>query len=140
MQSLRGFGVDYTARTDNSTELNSPTWRQFEVTYKKEKGPIVVECNRDEGIDSLARAECEEFIDEVRELEESPARTRVIEHLRKARFVVCCQLLSDIDEAGFEANGQLLDYFVDTCGGMIQADGEGFYDRMDLAHLLLALK
>jgi hypothetical protein len=46
---------------------------------------------------------------------------------------VCCQLLSDIDDDGFEANGQLLDYFVDKHEGIIQADGEGFYDGRNLA-------
>ena len=100
----------------------------------------VVECNRDEGDESLAKAECQEFMDELADLEDTPAKNQVIDHLRKTRFIVSCQLLSDCDEDGYEANGQFLDYFVDHCGALIQADGEGFYERMDLGEILLPLK
>jgi hypothetical protein len=34
----------------------------------------------------------------------------------------------DIDDDGYDANGEFLRYFVDHCGGMIQADSEGFYE------------
>ncbi len=35
---------------------------------------------------------------------------------------------SDIDDDGYDALGNLLAYFVENNGGMIQADGEGFYE------------
>jgi len=35
---------------------------------------------------------------------------------------------SDIDDDGYNALGNVLSYFVENAGGMIQADGEGFYD------------
>ena len=88
----------------------------------------------------MAKAERQEFIDELADLEDTPAKNQVIDHLRKTRFIVSCQLLSDCDEDGYEANGQFLDYFVDHCGALIQADGEGFYERMDLGEILLPLK
>jgi hypothetical protein len=140
MQSLRQRGSDFVAQVDDPADLDSRAWHQFELIYKPENGPIVVECNRDEGDDWLAKAECQEFTEEVAELGDASARNKVIEHLRKTRFIVCCQLLSDCDEDGYEANGQFLEYFVDHCGGMIQADGEGFYERMDLGKILLPLK
>jgi hypothetical protein len=42
---------------------------------------------------------------------------------------VAAQLLGDIDDDGYTAAGVFLSYFVDHCGGLIQADGEGFYER-----------
>jgi hypothetical protein len=92
----------------------------------------VVEVNYDDGPESLVPAERQEFIGELNELDESEAIARVTEHLHSVRYIVCCQLLSDIDEDGYEANGQLLDYFVENHGGLIQADGEGFYEGTDL--------
>jgi hypothetical protein len=83
---------------------------------------------------------CQEFIDDLANLEDTPAKKQVIAHLRKTQFIVSCQLLSDCDNDGFEANGQFLDYFVDHCGAMIHAGGEGFYERMDLGKILLPLK
>lgn len=45
------------------------------------------------------------------------------------RFTVAAQLAtSDIDDDGYNALGYMLRYFVEHNGGMIQADGEGFYD------------
>ena len=140
MQSLRQCGPNCDACVDDVSELDSPLWQQFELIYKSGNGPIVVECNRDETPDSLAKAECEEFIEEVAELEASPAKDKVMEHLRMTRFIVSCQLLSDCDDDGYEANGKLLDYFVEKCGGMIHADGEGFYDRMNTDNVLLPLR
>jgi hypothetical protein len=142
MQSLRQRGSDFTAQVDDASELNSPVWGQFELIYKPGNGPIVVECNRDQGDKSLAKAECQEFVDEVMDLEDAPApaKGQVVGHLRKTRFIISCQLLSDCDEDGYEANGQFLDYFVEHCGAMIQADGEGFYERMDTGEILLSLK
>jgi len=140
MQCLRQRGLDCTAQVDDRSELDSPAWQQFELIYKPANGPIVVECNRDDGEDSLAKAECQEFIEEVADLEDSPEKVKVVEHLRKTRFIVSCQLLSDCDDDGYEANGQFLDYFVDKFGAMVQADGEGFYERMDTGVMLLSLK
>ena len=139
-RSLRELGFDFTPQVDDSSELDSLAWQGFDLIYKVEKGPIVVECNRDDGDESLAKAECEEFFHEVANLDDTPAKIEVMEHLRKTRFIICCQLLSDIDDDGFEANGQFLGYFVDHCGGMIYADGEGFYEHMDLTTLFLPLK
>jgi hypothetical protein len=31
-------------------------------------------------------------------------------------------------DEGYNANGDFLTYFVEHCGAMIQADGEGFYE------------
>jgi len=117
--------------TDDPIETNQ--WRNAELIYDESKGPIVVEVNFDDGPDSLVLTEREEFIEELSELDESDAKARVIEHLRSVKYIVCCQLLSDINEGGLEANGQLLDYFVENHGGLIQADGEGFYEGTDLA-------
>lgn len=55
------------------------------------------------------------------------AKAQVRVHLGKTGFVICCQLLGDITEQGFEANDALFEFFVQKYGGMIQADGEGFY-------------
>ena len=49
-------------------------------------------------------------------------------HLKKTQIIISSQLLNDIDDDGFHANGVFLDYFVEKCNGMINADSEGFYD------------
>jgi hypothetical protein len=119
-------------RFDTDDPRDSVRWRKAEFFYDEMKSPIVVEVSVDEGPESLLQAERQEFIDELSELDESEATARVIEHLRGAIYIVSCQLLSDIDDGGYEANGQLLDYFVANHDGLIQADGEGFYEGSEL--------
>ena len=90
---------------------------------------------RDIAHDTLqhALACAQEFIDLIGEAAESLTCEKVIGHLRATRFVVACQLpTTDIDDDGFEANYQFLNYFVQHHGGLIQADGEGFYEGSDL--------
>ena len=63
----------------------------------------------------------------------SPARHRIIQHLTRTRFIVAIRiptsvLGTDHEEALWQASDALLDYFVQHSGGLIQADGEGFYE------------
>ena len=121
--------------TDDPTD--SSHWENAELRYKDGKEPILIEVNRNDGADSLAAEEIGEFAAEVRALPQSSATARVLEHLRASHYTVCCRLLTDIDDDGFVANDQLMDYFILNHDGMVQADGEGFYDG---AELLVELK
>lgn len=112
------------------TDIDSSEWSEVEIVYKPDKGPLVVECNRDDGTeDCLARVEPQEFIDEIGSPGLSIVKRRIIKHLKATKCIIASQLLSDIDDDGFDANGTFLSYFVEHCGGMIHADGEGFYDK-----------
>jgi hypothetical protein len=69
----------------------------------------------------------------LEEIKNSPAKRQVISHLNRTRFIVACRLpTSDIDDDGYDVNGDFLGYFVDHCEGMIQADGEGFYQGSEV--------
>jgi hypothetical protein len=72
--------------------------------------------------------ELEEFVEFLEDLADSPEKQKVLDHLEQSKAVVAVQLLGDVDEAGYTAAGTFLTYFVDHVGGLIQADGEGFYD------------
>jgi hypothetical protein len=56
----------------------------------------------------------------------------VTNHLEASKAVVAVQLLGDVEDDGFGAVVHFLAYFVEHCGGLVQADGEGFYDGDDL--------
>lgn len=119
-------------RFETEDPPDSAQWRIAQLHYSESKSPIVVEVNYEDGPDCLFTAERQELMDELSELCNFDAIARITEHLRGVRYIVCCQLLSDIDEEGYEANGQLLDYFVENHDAVIQADGEGFYEGGDL--------
>ena len=60
-------------------------------------------------------------------------KKRVLDHLKATRFIIALRLpKADMDDAGWDANGQILTYFLDHCGALIQADGEGFYEGSKL--------
>jgi hypothetical protein len=115
--------------THGATEVGSPNWSEVEILYNPDKRPLVVECNRDDGDNEcLARVEPQEYLEEIGSPGLSRAKRRVIKHLKATKFIIASQLLGDIEDDGYNANGVFLDYFVGHCGGMIHADGEGFYD------------
>ncbi len=108
-----------------SADLDSDTWGQAEVLYTADRSPIVAEANAD----TLAHEEVDEFIESLEDVDESPEKQKVLEHLRQTKAVIAVQLLGDIDDDGYTAAGTFLTYFIEQCGGLIQADGEGFYER-----------
>ncbi len=111
-------------------DLATSDWEQVAIAYRTGKLPILAECNRDDSTDeSLMRGEVAEFMELVGEPGRSAAKQRVLDHLTATKFVIACQLpTSDLEDDGYDANGDFLRFFVEHCGGMIQADGEGFYD------------
>jgi hypothetical protein len=130
LEHARGRGSEISLDPDASeTSLDDADWSQVGLLYKPGKLPILLEVNRDEGDESLVREEIEEFMEFLGDAPSNTHRKRVEEHLRATRFVVAAQLpTSDIDDDGYNALGNTITYFVDHNGGMIQADGEGFYD------------
>jgi hypothetical protein len=106
-------------------DLDSARWRGAEIRYKHGKRPFVVDVSRAAENRLLLSEEIEEFIEFLNDVNESAEKTKVLAQLRETRAVVSAQLLSDIDDDGYDAVGVFLSFFVAHCDGMIQADGEG---------------
>ena len=126
LRAVFEWAVGQGVRLDSpEAELDSSTWLQAEILYKRDRSPIVAETNTDD----LVREEVGEFIESLEDVDESPEKQKVLEHLRQTKAIVAVQLLGDIDDDGYSAAGTFLTYFVEHCAGLIQADGEGFYER-----------
>jgi hypothetical protein len=111
-----------------SADLDAAGWHQAEVVYKSDSQPFVAEAAADE----LLREEVEEFLESLDDVDESPEKRKVVDHLEQSKALVAAELLGDLDDAAYTAAGTFLTYFVEHCGGMIQADGEGFYEGQRL--------
>lgn len=107
-----------------SADLDARGWDQAEVVYKPDRQPFVAEANTGE----LLREEVEEFVEFLEDVDETPEKQRVLDHLQQSKAVVAAQLLGDIDDDGHTAVATFLTYFVQHNGGLVQADGEGFYE------------
>jgi hypothetical protein len=114
---------------DDRGQLDDENWRRAGIRYKADKQPLVVEVSRSSSGDELLSEEVEEFVEFLEEVDDSPEKQKVLEHLRDSRAAVVVQLLEEIDDDGYDAVGAFLGFFVEHCGAMIQADGEGFYER-----------
>ena len=121
--------------------LETSDWEQVAIFYRNGKLPILVTCDRNnDDEDNLLREEIEEFIESIESTKDSAGKTLVLEHLRATQFVIACQIpTSNIENNGHDANDDFLSFFVEHCGGMIQADGEGFYDSSG-SNLLVPLE
>jgi hypothetical protein len=107
-----------------SADLDARGWEQAEVVYKANREPFVVEANTGE----LLREEVVEFVEFLEDVDESLEKRNVLDHLGHCKAVVAAQLRGDIDDDGHAAVGTFLAYYVEHRGGLIQADGEGFYE------------
>lgn len=122
--------LDFDISTNLSPEeAGSGAWTTFELHYDEDRLPVLVECNY-VSEDETAREEIAEFIEQIEDIVGADENSgKVITHLRATCFIIACQLpVSDIDDDGYDANGELMNFVATNCDGLIQADGEGFYD------------
>ena len=109
--------------------LNVWNWVGVELTYNKDRAPILLTCVRkdsaqgeifDQDIQGLLN-----FAEAHRELD----NWQVVDQLRGCRFYVATILdKNDINEEGYDFNGWILQFFQENCNGMVQIDGQGFFD------------
>ena len=114
-------------------KMQSRGWEQVSLVYKEGKLPIIARCSRTDAKNSEAADELKGFIERLGAVGKNKVKKRVVDHLKATRFIVALRLpKADMDDAGWDANGQILTYFLDHCGALIQADGEGFYEGSKL--------
>jgi hypothetical protein len=114
-----GVRLEATSVDDDTAE-----WQQAEIVYRPGRQRFVAEADTDE----VLREEVEEFIESLEDADDSREKQRVLDHLERSNAVVAVQLLGHPDADGHRAATTFLTYFVAHCGGLLQADGEGFYD------------
>jgi hypothetical protein len=125
-----GQGYDFRLELiEDTLDMEGENWKSFEMNYKEGKSPIIVELNLANDTDEIGRDEAQEFIEEIGSPGLSIKRRKVISHLKQTKYIIANQLLGDIDDDGYDANGEFMKYFVDNFEGMQHADGEGFYDK-----------
>jgi hypothetical protein len=131
LNHINNSGLDFKIEFNlGETDQNTTEWKELELIYKTGKLPILVEYNSVSDDDGLAKEEIEEFLDEIGEAGILAFnKKKIVRHLQATKYIVVTQLpTSDIDDDGYNANGELLKFFVDNYEGVIQADGEGFYE------------
>lgn len=114
---------------EGETEQEKKHWDRASLVYGDWREPIVANCLACDGEDGAAKLLIERFINEIGKAGRSAVKKRVINHLNAATFVIALDVPAwDMDDKGWDANGQILTYLLDNCGALIQADGEGFYE------------
>jgi hypothetical protein len=109
----------------------SASWEQAAIAYRQGKSPFLTEINHT--TDPDAKEEVEEFVEFLEDMADTPQRRNVLSHLQRTTFVVGNQIpTSDFEDDGYDAVGEFMRFFLEHNDGMIQADGEGFYDGEEL--------
>jgi hypothetical protein len=114
----------------NEKLLNSWNWVGVEIGYDKDRTPIMLTCVRKGGAqDDLFTQDTEgllHFVEAHREID----NWRVADQLRACRFYIASILdKNDITDDGYDFNGWMLEFFQENCDGMVQIDGQGFYNN-----------
>jgi hypothetical protein len=122
--------------TPGPEQLQSRRWEASSVFYGPDDDFIVDVYRAGEPSTVLGKdlfsSLVNRFRRSVEQLRASPQRDNVLSHLGRSRFVVSVSVpLSHFgdDDRAWGAVSLFLDYFVERCGGLVHAEGEGFYDR-----------
>ena len=133
LESLKAKGFKVRVNLDKSA-LNDTNWTSFELTYAEGKSPLLIEINEKGKSDGIAEEEIEEFLEfigkpKLYELK----KKKVLNHLKQTEFIICIQLpTTDFIDLGYDVNGDLMEYIAEEFSGIVQADGEGFYEKNKL--------
>jgi hypothetical protein len=90
-------------RLEGEVDDEKIDWTNFELHYKDGKRPIPVELNWCDEESSVGHEELSEFIDGIGSPGLSLNKRKVIKRLKQTRYIICNQLLSDLDEDGYLA-------------------------------------
>jgi hypothetical protein len=116
-----------------AAELLSSYWDQVRLSYDAGEAPLTVRCYRAAGPGAATFAEeLADFVADVRELADSPARSRVLDQLGATRVLVVVELPPEgVSFAGQQTAEGVVNTLVERAGGMAQRDGDGFLDPED---------
>ena len=130
-------------RLSAGERLNDPLssfWDQLALLVDPAEPPITLTCARADraGMTRLVD-EVADFVADIEELPDTPARARVLEHLRASRALVIIEFGPEggSRRAHFTAES-IAELLVERAGGLAQRDGEGFLDEDDDPLLALA--
>jgi hypothetical protein len=129
---LREAGYSAEVPGKRPAALDAPAWKSFELVYDPNKESLLVECNRNSGKRSLCAREVQEELESLEGVKDSDAKRRVVDHLSRTRFILCCRVDGDPDHEEAGNVLALLDCQVDHCGAILDVEDEGFYSCSDM--------
>lgn len=127
-----GFAVQLTAAPE------AAAWQSLELRVP-DQPPVAVARHRRRGDENPVEVEVDSFLDLLLDHEETPGVRAVEAALRRARQMLVLQV-PDAFPWGAERTvvDALVEFLADHTEALIQADGEGFYDRE--GNLLIAVE
>lgn len=136
---LEGVLLQEVELKPQATELLSgEQWSTATLVEPSTSSKLTINCLRG---DELFRKEIQTFITKVQSaIPHTEAHDTVLDLLAKTRFVIKTTFTitdPDADAHVFDLNSAVVVFVSDNYYGLIQADGEGFYDEED--ELLLTL-
>src|SRR5216110_1890814 len=117
----------------SSGDLLSTFWDEVFFRYAPGEGLLRVRCLRSTGPGSVAFGEeVGDFVTDVGELPESPARARVLNHLAATHVLVVVEYPPEgVTFQGQQTVEGVINSLVEHAGGLGQKDGAGFLDEED---------
>ncbi|MBI3944793.1 MAG: hypothetical protein HY321_02665 [Armatimonadetes bacterium] len=113
-------------------------WERLELRVPGED-PLRATRSQRRGEENPVDEEIDAFLDLVLQAEETPATRQVEDALRRARQMILLEVPDTFPwGAGRTVADALVEFLADRTEALIQADGEGFYDRE--GNLLLAME
>jgi len=112
--------------------IDSRDWSEAEVSQAGRAVRFHVGVNRVDASSEIALKEIDEFREMVLATPESTSRQEVLDHLARTKLIVANRIPTGAFEgADYDALGYFCEFIVHA-GGMVQADGEGFYRGKEL--------
>jgi hypothetical protein len=109
---------------------NAKVWDELVLRDQRKGETTRLSCSRDDGSDDcLMRSEVDWFIKRIGPALIHPGKHRVLGHLRSTRLIVATRMADSAAYDPSSLRGGLVGYLAQRGKGLVQADGQGFFDK-----------
>lgn len=122
---LMAIDTEYAA--SDYIDADAHTWRDAGILYREDLAPFVARVARSDDDAIAFAALLAPFRAALTTASPTAETERVRTHLDDTQFIVTCTIGDDDENDTLEAIAWFTQYFVQHLGGLLHADGEGFY-------------
>jgi hypothetical protein len=110
--------------------FTTPNWRTFHLSYEEQSRSLMLDRSLRGQEERELEEDVEEFLEQLQGLEgDEGKKKQVVDILNETNQMFALYIPDDITEEGWELAEKLMENLLEMTDGVLQVDGEGFFDK-----------
>lgn len=130
-ESLEQAGFAFTTFPDKEDErFAAADWKSLHLAYDERSHSVMLDRSVRGQEERELEEDLEEFAEQLKALEAEEVKKKQVEELlAETNQIFACYIPDDMLEQGWEMVEKLMETLLEMTDGVLQVDGEGFFDK-----------